>query len=112
MFSFSQISWFDWFAAVLLGLCVVFQGIFHFRLEQKHKNEAHNEPAPDTSNLGTQLKYSFIILLVGSILGSTFGGYTGQAYSLATVATAAKTFGRYYLIYCKINSFLLFVLIN
>ncbi len=28
------LGWFDWLAALLLGLCVAFQGVFHYRLER------------------------------------------------------------------------------
>ena len=77
---------------MLLGLCVAFQGYFHYYHEKSRSESGAEESTPDTSNLGNHLKYSFVILLVGSVLGSTFGGSFGQAYSLATVATAAKTF--------------------
>jgi Na+/H+ antiporter NhaD/arsenite permease-like protein len=79
-----------------LALFVVFQAIFHFRLENvRNKDGAKllSEPEPDTSNLKRNLMISAVCLTIAAVLAAFLGGYTGQAYALATVATAAKTFG-------------------
>ena len=93
-------SWFDWTAAALLALCVGFQAIFHYRLERANKAQDEQkllttnkpESEPDTSNLPRNLGISAIFLAIASLLASFLGSYAGQAYSLATVATACKTF--------------------
>ena len=77
---------------------VVFQAIFHFRLEKQRKElqeKSLSEPEsePDTSKLPRNLFISAVCLAIAALLSSFLGGYTGQAYALATVATACKTFG-------------------
>lgn len=57
-----------------------------------HKMENYIPPQPDTSNLARNLGISAFLLLVASLLASFLGGYAGQAYALASVATACKTF--------------------
>jgi hypothetical protein len=138
------LGWFDWVAALGLALCVVFQGVMHFREDRANKiafaalasndtedapdtdtalasiqdtDEADTEALTDRTARGTPAvsaageiagrkpfllgfdKERFIILAVGIVvigLGSPIiaftAGPTGQAYVLATIATAAKTF--------------------
>ena len=95
--------WFDWVAAGLLGLCVGFQGYFHSRKEaigrdplgsSNEMREATNEiPVMESKN---GLRFILVFLLfsfsAAMILLSLLEGATGQAYALATIATAAKTF--------------------
>jgi len=99
-----KLSWYDWVAALGLGLCVGWQGYMHYRTDQKKQaDEAKGivEAKPVEVQISAPKRkflrivfwtVIFVIVASGSICGSLFGGSTGQAYVLATLATGAKTF--------------------
>jgi len=113
------LAWYDWLAAVGLGVCVAWQGGMHYSADKQRRLQAEEAatlaeastvdgsagadiPDPEITVYEAQRKSKRerIILLstivffttVGSIIGAAVGGPWGQAYVLATIATAAKTF--------------------
>ena len=96
--------WFDWVAAGLLGLCVGFQGYFHSRkeaamsasvesIDETRGVTTYGIPVMESKN-GIRFIFAFLLFSFSAamILLSLLEGATGQAYALATIATAAKTF--------------------
>ena len=106
--------WFDWTAAGLLGICVLFQGYFHSKREISIRNasegmgiESGISDIPLVESI-TGLRFLLAFLLFtfsgAMILLSLLEGPTGQAYALATIATAAKTFAWWINQYPAMNS--------
>lgn len=113
-----DLYWFDWLVAFLLAACVLFQGFHHTRKEAQKQaqvsyeavsttvtiplNEAPKEdgrPLNGTSTDGPSQSTSVQIYAVAlttffifMLLLALLGGYSGQAYALATICTGAKTF--------------------
>lgn len=88
--------WYDWLTAALLAICVMFQAILHVRPRSHRRVQVDENPEESTI---TQLQchvlarifviLSFVVVLICVAL---LVGPSGQAYALATLATAAKTF--------------------
>jgi hypothetical protein len=95
-----DLFWFDWVAAALLAVFVIFQGVFHLRLEREKARPNSGIPlasksedsAVSTPPSRTSMATGLVVFAVGMVLLATLAGYPGQAYALATIATAAKTF--------------------
>jgi hypothetical protein len=92
------LAWYDWVAAAGLAVCVIFQGYMHFRVDST-KPHHHRPPAEESKGLLSDRRAFFTFwgllgpsLGAGLVLTAVYGGYTGQAYVLATIATGAKTF--------------------
>jgi len=96
-----QLSWYDWFAAFLLGVCVAWQGKMHYSRDRMSDQSSSTTATLELSDeqqrsirrrrLLLWCSFSLVVIVI-LIIASSVGGYSGQCYTLATLATAAKTF--------------------
>jgi len=86
------LGWYDWVAAMILALAVVFQGVCHYYHDKSLKLTSTsdvNETIRTISNeaLRVIIPAMFILTAILSLAASLLGGPVGQTYTLATLAT-------------------------
>ena len=81
------LSWFDWLAAALLILAVMFQGFYHYQRQKISKGPEQDRLVLTKENIPYVMASILTITIVTALSASLLGGYVGQTYVLATLAT-------------------------